>query len=307
MSAESNTGYRHAMTGQWTPLTGERVGYWGASDASFPRVGDLYYGGVEVYNYGNPADANGITTLNPEVELPTKTRMAVDRSQADQQVRCFWFHPADSTDGEFTNSSFAGNACPANVTGGGLHGWRFLPSTNRGTWRIPPGYGISIVFPIVSSAPLRGYAHIPAPECIVGSVWAAGGGTPDGRVWDAPNAREACPLPQYHGADRPVIVAPGPNSAPTIDRVRPKAGARITDRTPRITATISDPETDLDKGQIKLFLDGKRVSGFSYDRATNRLAHVASRLSYGSHGLRIVVRDDAGRSATKRTGFRVVR
>jgi hypothetical protein len=307
MSAESNTGYWHVFTGQWTPLTGERVGYWGAPDASYPRVGDLYYGGLEVFNYGNPTDVNGVTTLTAEVELPRKTRMVVDRTKAARKIRCFWFHPADGSEGEFTGRRFAGNACPTNATGGGIHGWRFLPSTHNGTWRVPAGYGIAIVFPIVSDAPLRGYAHVPSPQCIVGSVWAAGGGTPDGRVWDAPRTGDVCPLPQYHGADRPVIVPPGPNTAPSIGGVRPADGSRVRDRTPRIHATVTDRQTNLAKRHIRLFVDGKRITRFFYNRATNRLDHQAKRLSYVGHQLRIVVRDAGGRTATKSTTFRIVR
>jgi hypothetical protein len=307
MSAESNTGYRHAITGQWTPLTGERVGYWGAPDASYPRVGNLYYGGIEVYNYGNPTEADGTTTLNPEVDLPRDTRVVVDRTRANRTIRCFWFHPADGSDGEFTGSRFAGNACPTNVTAGGLHGWRFLPTTHDGRWQVPGGYGISLVFPIISSAPLLGYANPSSPDCIVGSVWAAGGGTPDGRVWDAPTAGEVCPLPQYHGTAQPVTVRSLPNTSPSIRRVRPADGARLHDRTPLIRAIVTDRETDLAKRHIRLYVDGTRISRFSYDQSTGRLAHQAKRLSYGSHKLRIVARDSSGRTAIKATDFRIVR
>lgn len=307
MSAESNTGYWHVFTGQWTPLTGERVGYWGAQDTSYPRVGDLYYGNIEVFNYGSPTDVEGTTTLTMEVELPTKTRMVVDRTKANRKIRCFWFHPADGDSGEFTGSRFAGNACPTRVTGGGIHGWRFLPSTHNGTWRVPALYGIAVVFPIVSDAPLRGYAHVPRSQCIVGSVWAAGGGTPDGRVWDAPRTGEECPLPQYHGTDRPVIVPPGANTAPRIGSVRPVNGARVNDRTPRIRATVTDAQTNLAKRHIRLFIDGKRITRFSYNQSTDRLDHVAKRLAFGNHKLRIVVRDSGGRTATKSSGFRIVR
>lgn len=305
MSRESNTGYRHVFTGQWTPLTGERVGYWGASDASYPRAGDLYYGGAEIFNYGNPTSANGITTANFEVKLPSNTRFDVNPNILKQKIRCYWFRPSNNTSGEFTGARFQGNGCPIRPTSGGIHGTRFLPPTNNGTWRIPAGYGISVTFPIVSTAPLKGYANIPAPACIIGSVWAAGGGTPDGRVWDAPTAGERCPLPQYHGTDRPVIVSP--NTAPRISAVRPVPGSKTRDTTPRISATVTDRETDLAKRNIRLYVDGKQKTTFSYNRSTNKLNYLSRKLSYARHTAKIVVRDAQGRTTSKSWGFTVVR
>lgn len=223
MSRESNTGYRHIFTGLWTYLTGERVGYWGASDASYPRAGDLYYGGAEVFNYGN-LTGDGSTTANFEVKLPPATKFDVNPDVLKRKIRCYWFHPATNTDEEFTGGRWQGNGCPQKPTAGGIHGTRFLPPTNDGTWRIPPGYGISVVFPLVSTAPLKGYANVPALACIVGSTWAAGGGTPDGRLWDAPQSGETCPLPQYHGTDRDVVVSPD-ITKPRVTRVVPAENA----------------------------------------------------------------------------------
>ena len=307
MSVQSNTGYWHVFTGLWTPLTAERTGYWGATNASYPRVGDLYWGQVEVFNFGSPTSSDGSTMVKTEVALPRKTRMVVDRSRKNRQIRCFWFRPENLTEGEFTGKKWAGNTCPKKGQAGGIHGWQFLPSTNRGLWQVPRHYGIAIVFPIVSGAPLKGLADVPRSQCIVGSVFAAGGGTPDGRVWDAPRPGEECPLPQYHGTDRPVIVSPGANSAPRIGNVRPADGARLHDRTPRIRATVTDRQTNLAKRHIRFYVDGKRIARFAYNKSTNRLDHQAKRLSYGSHKLRIVVRDGGGRTAVRVTGFRIVR
>lgn len=206
MSRESNTGYRHIFTGLWTPLTGERVGYFAAPKAGYPKVGALYRGGAEVYNYGSPT-GDGTTTVNFEVKLPPKTKFAVKPDVAKRKIRCYWFRPSNMTDGEFTGKRWQGNACPRKVTSGGIYGTRFLPPTNNGTWKLPPGYGISVTFPVVSSARLKGYANVPNPACLVGSVWAAGGGTPDGRTWDAPRKGEKCPLDKYHGTDQPIQVA----------------------------------------------------------------------------------------------------
>lgn len=256
MSRESNTGYRHAFTGQWTPLTGERIGYWGASDASYPRVGDLYYGVAEVFNYGNPV-GDGSTTVNFEVKLPPKTRFDVDPGVLKRKIRCYWFKPADNTSGEFTGKRWEGNGCPLRTTSGGIHGARFLPPTNDGTWRLPPGYGIAVVFPIVSTAPLKGYANTPAPACIIGSVWAAGGGTPDGRVWDAPTAGDSCPLPQYHGTDRPVIVSPDVTK-PRVARVIPAENATRVAPGANVSAVFSEAmrKGSISSRTVKLYRKG---------------------------------------------------
>ena len=275
MSRESNTGYRHAFTGQWALLTGERIGYWGASDASYPRVGDLYYGGAEVFNYGNPTDANGVTTANFEVKLPVNTRFDVNTAVLQRKIRCYWFHPESNTGGEFTGARFQGNGCPLRPTTGGIYGTRFLPPTNDGTWRIPAGYGISVVFPLVSTAPLKGYANVPAPACIVGAVWAAGGGTPDGRVWDAPTTGDACPLPQYHGTDRAVIVSPD-ITRPRVTRVAPAENATGVAPGANVTAFFSETmqKGSVSSRTVKLYRKGSATAlaaTVTYDATLKRV------------------------------------
>ncbi len=38
-------------------MTGERIGYFAAPKAGYPKVGVLYRGGAEVFNYGSPRRA----------------------------------------------------------------------------------------------------------------------------------------------------------------------------------------------------------------------------------------------------------
>jgi subtilisin family serine protease len=119
------------------------------------------------------------------------------------------------------------------------------------------------------------------------------------------------PLPSTAGltvtgdlVDAEAAVSP-PNTKPKILNVRPVPGSRIKDRTPPISATVRDAETDLVKSNIQLLVDG-RAKAFSYNTATDRLSYLSSRLAFGSHTVRIKATDgklDANKSWT----FRVVR
>lgn len=94
---------------------------------------------------------------------------------------------------------------------------------------------------------------------------------------------------------------------PTVTSVRPQPGSSTRDRTPKIGAAVSDDRTDLSKGDISLYLDGKQRTRFSYDGDTDRLAYTAPKLSYAKHTARIVAEDAAGNTATKKWTFKVVR
>jgi len=67
----------------------------------------------------------------------------------------------------------------------------------------------------------------------------------------------------------------GANTAPVIVGLSP--GGKIRDRTPTITATVQDDETELIETQIQLYLGGKR--NFSYDQVSDQLTYQSGRLS----------------------------
>ena len=94
---------------------------------------------------------------------------------------------------------------------------------------------------------------------------------------------------------------------PRVSSPRPAPGGSTRDRTPNIAATVTDAETELRQGSIKLSLDGNPRSGFSYDAARDRLTYTPSRLAYGRHTAEIVAEDDAGNVTTYTWGFKVVR
>jgi cytochrome c len=92
-----------------------------------------------------------------------------------------------------------------------------------------------------------------------------------------------------------------------VSSPRPAPGGSTNDRTPNIAATVTDAGTELRQGSIKLSLDGKTRSGFSYDAGTDRLTYTPARLSYGRHTVEVVAEDAAGNATTYIWGFKVVR
>ncbi len=100
------------------------------------------------------------------------------------------------------------------------------------------------------------------------------------------------------------------NYAPSIMKVYPAKDAHLTDATPRISAVVKDPETNLRKSNIKVFVDGVRLSGlkYSYDSSLDKLSGTAPKLARGQeHTVRIVASDGDGKSASKTVRFTVVR
>jgi hypothetical protein len=94
---------------------------------------------------------------------------------------------------------------------------------------------------------------------------------------------------------------------PTVTSVRPAPGRSIRDRTPTITATVSDNRTDLENRSIRLYVDGREITNFTYDQANDRLSYTSSRLSYGGHTVRIDVMDADRNTTTEDWNFRIRR
>lgn len=97
------------------------------------------------------------------------------------------------------------------------------------------------------------------------------------------------------------------NTAPAITAVRPAPNARTKDRTPTISATVRDAQTELAKSNLRLFFDGRRITGFRYNQSTDRLAYTSRLLPLGRHAVRIVANDGQGLSRTKVWRFTIVR
>ena len=100
------------------------------------------------------------------------------------------------------------------------------------------------------------------------------------------------------------VIAPD-DIAPTVTSVKPLP--RTLDRTPTITATVSDDRDELSASSIKLALDGKAKSTISYDANMDRLAYNSRWLSVGKHTVRITATDATGNDTTRTWTFKVVR
>jgi thermitase len=94
---------------------------------------------------------------------------------------------------------------------------------------------------------------------------------------------------------------------PTVTSVRPAPGGRSQDRTPTISATVSDNRTELTNSSVRLYVDGRVITNFTYDQANDRLSYTSSRLSYGGHTVRIDVTDADRNTTTEDWSFRIRR
>ncbi|MDP9454528.1 MAG: hypothetical protein CYG60_12525 [Actinobacteria bacterium] len=96
---------------------------------------------------------------------------------------------------------------------------------------------------------------------------------------------------------------------PTVTSLVPSSGAKTRDRTPAISAVVRDSQTNLAKGDIKLFVDGRQISAsaFAYDASTDKLSYTSGTLSYARHTVKVDARDAAGNVVSKQWTFYVVR
>jgi len=94
---------------------------------------------------------------------------------------------------------------------------------------------------------------------------------------------------------------------PRVASPRPAPGGSTKARTPKIAATVSNAETELQQGSIKLYLDGNRGDNVSYDAGTDRLTYTPARLAFGGHTVQVIAEDVAGNVTTYSWGFKVVR
>lgn len=98
-----------------------------------------------------------------------------------------------------------------------------------------------------------------------------------------------------------------PNTAPEVTDPQLAPGSTTRDRTPDLAAIVQDSQTDLTKSNITLYLDGKRVDGFSYDGTSDKLGHTTSKLGIAQHTVKIVASDEQGLTETETWSFKVVR
>ena len=114
--------------------------------------------------------------------------------------------------------------------------------------------------------------------------------TTDGSVW---HSKDATTEP--------------PSVAPTITNINPARGSTVQTRTPTIRAEVRDGDAELQKRDIRLYVDGRSVRSFFYDAGKNLLRYkknTAAKL--GKHSVKIVARHAHGPGATRAWKFRIV-
>ncbi|CAA9406185.1 MAG: Serine protease, subtilase family [uncultured Rubrobacteraceae bacterium] len=94
---------------------------------------------------------------------------------------------------------------------------------------------------------------------------------------------------------------------PSVTSPKPAPRSNVRDRTPKISAVVTDNRTDLGQPNIDLYLDGKKRAAAEYDAGADRLTFIAPKLSYGGHKVKVVATDEAGNTRTKSWSFKVVR
>ncbi|HET7270638.1 MAG TPA: S8 family serine peptidase, partial [Rubrobacter sp.] len=94
---------------------------------------------------------------------------------------------------------------------------------------------------------------------------------------------------------------------PIITSVKPAPGFTAKDRTPTVGATVRDSVTQLAKTDIRLRIDGKAISAFSYDRDMDRLSYTPKEnLSYGNHTIRVEATDREHNKGWRQWTFKVI-
>ena len=95
-----------------------------------------------------------------------------------------------------------------------------------------------------------------------------------------------------------------PNVAPSVALLRPSPNGTTRSRRPTIVAKVTDDEP-LDKDEIQLFLDGRRITNFGYNPETGALTYVCPVLKLGWHRVQILA-DDGSLKTPLTARFRVV-
>jgi len=140
-------------------MTGVYSGYYGTSDVTWPRVGDVYYVHIVMSTVGGICvGTDGY--VEPELTLPPNTQLAIS---AANPVYCF----AQDTQGHVSQISTA-NGCPTSpqypsYSGHGTYSLYSTkagvgPYSNNGWWALPTGAFLEFQVPVTSSQPMSGIA-----------------------------------------------------------------------------------------------------------------------------------------------------
>lgn len=132
-------------------LTMASIGYFGASDASRPFVGEPYYARVLVGTVGNPCA--GGAQVRIEVLMPLATQPVVGDNEF--RTRCFLTNLSTNQRQEYLDGS-----CPLTPAVAPNGRWSYNPNPAFGpAWPVPTGHLLEVLFPVRSLVPLNGVAN----------------------------------------------------------------------------------------------------------------------------------------------------
>lgn len=90
-----------------------------------------------------------------------------------------------------------------------------------------------------------------------------------------------------------------------MDQRRPTPPSSAIDRRRDVKATVSDEQSELQKEDIRLFVDGKEKSSFTYNPKNDRLVFdKMEQFGVGKHKAKIKATDEAGNTAKRKWTFR---
>ena len=143
----------NCLIGNVELLSGAYSGYFGATDASWPRVGDVYYGHAVVAILGNPCAGGAVTSV--EVVPPVGTQMVI---HPEFPIYCFYTTPPTQENPNPQPIQVTDGSCPQQPQQGQF-GYRLNPPSGpTGGWTLRTGSFLEIQFPLISTQPLSGIA-----------------------------------------------------------------------------------------------------------------------------------------------------
>lgn len=94
---------------------------------------------------------------------------------------------------------------------------------------------------------------------------------------------------------------------PAISGMSPKPGSKIRDTTPTVKAKVTDKLSNLQKGNVKLYVGSKqiRTSNYTYSSSTDTLTYNFPKLGKGKKTVKVVAKDKAGNVAAKSWSFTI--
>lgn len=91
---------------------------------------------------------------------------------------------------------------------------------------------------------------------------------------------------------------------PTVASPSTAPGSSTRDRTPLIQSTVRDTQTNLQKANLQLYVDGACITTFTYDAATDVLRFTPTTRAYGTYSVKAVATHVVGNVGSKQWSFK---